>query len=74
MSNWVALSEIVRNIALTFAAVVGAILDWRGVSCRQRRCKRVRLTRKLNWRDVPTSPSCSIERRDNFVIQSSKSG
>jgi hypothetical protein len=32
MSNWVALSEIVRNIALTFAAIVGAILAWRQLS------------------------------------------
>ena len=32
MSNWVALSEFVRNIALTFAAVVGAILAWRELS------------------------------------------
>ena len=32
MSNWVALSEILRNIALMFAAVVGAILAWRQLS------------------------------------------
>ena len=32
MSNWVALSEFLRNIALTFAAVVGAILAWRQLS------------------------------------------
>lgn len=32
MNNWVALSEILRNIALTFAAVVGAILAWRQLS------------------------------------------
>ena len=30
--NWVALSEFLRNIALTFAAVVGAILAWRQLS------------------------------------------
>ena len=32
MSDWVALSEFLRNIALTFAAVVGAILAWRQLS------------------------------------------
>ena len=32
MSTWVALSEIVRNMALTFAATVGAILAWRQLS------------------------------------------
>jgi hypothetical protein len=32
MSSWVALSEFLRNIALTFAAVVGAILAWRQLS------------------------------------------
>ena len=32
MSNWVALSEIVRNVALTFAAIVGALLAWRQLS------------------------------------------
>jgi hypothetical protein len=32
MGNWVALSEFLRNIALTFAAVVGAILAWRQLS------------------------------------------
>jgi hypothetical protein len=32
MSAWVALSEILRNIALTVAATVGAILAWRQLS------------------------------------------
>jgi hypothetical protein len=32
MSNWVALSEIFRNVALTFAAIIGAILAWRQLS------------------------------------------
>ena len=32
MSNWVALSEILRNVALTFAAIIGAILAWRQLS------------------------------------------
>jgi hypothetical protein len=32
MSAWVALSEILRNIALTVAAAVGAILAWRQLS------------------------------------------
>jgi hypothetical protein len=32
MSNWVALSEIVRNIALAVAAFVGAFLAWRQLS------------------------------------------
>ena len=32
MSGWVAFSEIVRNLALTIAAVVGAILAWRQLS------------------------------------------
>jgi hypothetical protein len=32
MSNWVALSEIVRNAALAVAAVVGAYLAWRQLS------------------------------------------
>jgi hypothetical protein len=32
MSDWVALSEIFRNAALTIAAVVGAILAWRQLS------------------------------------------
>lgn len=29
MSGWVAFSEILRNVALTIAAIVGAILAWR---------------------------------------------
>ena len=32
MSGWVAFSEIARNLALTIAAVVGAILAWRQLS------------------------------------------
>ena len=32
MSTWIALSEIFRNIALTIAAIVGAILAWRQLS------------------------------------------
>jgi hypothetical protein len=32
MSAWVALSEILRNVALTVAATVGAILAWRQLS------------------------------------------
>lgn len=32
MSNWVALSEIVRNVALAIAAFVGAYLAWRQLS------------------------------------------
>lgn len=32
MSNWVALSEIVRNLALAIAAFVGAYLAWRQLS------------------------------------------
>jgi hypothetical protein len=32
MSNWVSLSEIVRNIALAVAAFVGAYLAWRQLS------------------------------------------
>jgi hypothetical protein len=32
MSNWVALSEIVRNAALAVAAVVGSYLAWRQLS------------------------------------------
>jgi hypothetical protein len=32
MSAWVAMSEILRNIALTVAATVGAILAWRQLS------------------------------------------
>jgi hypothetical protein len=32
MSGWVAFSEVVRNLALTIAAIVGAILAWRQLS------------------------------------------
>ena len=32
MNNWVALSEIVRNLALALAAFVGAFLAWRQLS------------------------------------------
>src|SRR3974390_1908873 len=32
MSGWVAFSEIVRNLALTIAAIVGALLAWRQLS------------------------------------------
>lgn len=32
MSNWVALSEIVRNVALAVAGFVGAYLAWRQLS------------------------------------------
>lgn len=32
MSAWVALSEILRNLALTIAAIIGAVLAWRQLS------------------------------------------
>jgi hypothetical protein len=32
MSNWVAISEILRNAALAFAAIIGALLAWRQLS------------------------------------------
>ena len=32
MAQWVALSELLRNVALTIAAVVGALLAWRQLS------------------------------------------
>jgi hypothetical protein len=32
MAEWVALSELLRNLALTIAAVVGALLAWRQLS------------------------------------------
>src|SRR5262249_23940767 len=32
MSGWVAFSEVVRNLALTIAAMVGAVLAWRQFS------------------------------------------
>lgn len=32
MSEWVAFSEIIRNAALTVAALIGAILAWRQLS------------------------------------------
>lgn len=32
MTEWVALSELLRNVALTIAAIVGAILAWRQLS------------------------------------------
>src|SRR3981189_3396851 len=32
MAEWVALSELVRNVALTIAAVVGSLLAWRQLS------------------------------------------
>ena len=32
MAEWVAISELVRNVTLTFAAVVGALLAWRQLS------------------------------------------
>jgi hypothetical protein len=32
MADWIAISEILRNAALTFAAIVGAILAWRQLS------------------------------------------
>jgi len=32
MADWVAISEILRNAALTVAAIVGAILAWRQLS------------------------------------------
>jgi hypothetical protein len=32
MADWVALSEFLRNVALTIAAIVGAILAWRQLS------------------------------------------
>ena len=34
MAEWVAISEILRNAALTVAAIVGAILAWRQLSAR----------------------------------------
>ena len=32
MAEWVALSELLRNVALTVAALVGALLAWRQLS------------------------------------------
>jgi hypothetical protein len=32
MTQWVALSELLRNVALTIAAIVGTILAWRQLS------------------------------------------
>jgi hypothetical protein len=32
MSEWVAFTEVIRNVALTVAALVGAILAWRQLS------------------------------------------
>jgi len=32
MTEWVALSELLRNLALTIAAIVGAVLAWRQLS------------------------------------------
>jgi hypothetical protein len=32
MAEWVAVSELVRNVALTIAAIVGALLAWRQLS------------------------------------------
>ena len=32
MADWVALSELFRNVAITIAAVVGALLAWRQLS------------------------------------------
>src|SRR5437016_12205276 len=32
MAEWVALSELIRNVALTIAAVVGSLLAWRQLS------------------------------------------
>ena len=32
MAGWVALSELLRNVALTIAAVVGTLLAWRQLS------------------------------------------
>jgi hypothetical protein len=32
MTEWVALSEFLRNVAITIAAIVGAILAWRQLS------------------------------------------
>lgn len=32
MSNWIAVSEILRNAALAIAAVVGSVLAWRQLS------------------------------------------
>src|SRR5664279_7267 len=32
MTEWVALSEFLRNVAITIAAVVGALLAWRQLS------------------------------------------
>jgi hypothetical protein len=32
MADWVAISELFRNAAITFAAIVGAVLAWRQLS------------------------------------------
>jgi hypothetical protein len=32
MAQWVALSELLRNVALTIAAVIGSLLAWRQLS------------------------------------------
>ena len=32
MADWIAISELFRNAALTFAAIVGAVLAWRQLS------------------------------------------
>jgi hypothetical protein len=32
MADWIAISELFRNAAITFAAIVGAVLAWRQLS------------------------------------------
>jgi hypothetical protein len=58
MCVWVALSEILRNVALTVAAVVGAILAWRQLS-----------PAALQARSISAQTACGVtpKSRPNFT-------
>jgi hypothetical protein len=60
MTQWAALSELLRNVALTFAAIVGAILAWRQLSPAALQAKSANAQAKLSSRGVPMLRSYSI--------------
>jgi len=66
MNDWVAISEIVRNVALAIAVSSAPISH--GFNCRRPNCKRDRRPRKPILRDELTSLSCSIVRLVNSGI------
>lgn len=71
MSQWVAISEIVRNLAIAIAATIGAILAWRQLSPASLQAKSA--STQADLARLVTQSSYSIAQLVNFETQTSKS-